>query len=135
MYAFYKEIQAVSEGKRKAIYAAVVFFIVFEAIWIFPLKYEISLLNGVMVYVFFMAGFLLRATKRMKWMTVFVLVFSMNMAGLGLRAWLEWGEASMAKNLHAANVFLTYLPIAALTLAGYLYTERLLSRSGYENKR
>lgn len=89
----------IQSKSRKKIFALVIFFMTFEAIFIFPLKYELSILNAVMIYCYLMLGFVLCAVTRRHPVIIFLGIVFSNMVGHGLRIWLEWGEYSMIRDL------------------------------------
>lgn len=100
----------------------------FEAIFIFPLRYELSILNVGIIYCYFVLGLVLCATTRKKSIVILLVIGFTNMIGLGLRIWLEWGEYSMIRDLTYKNVLLTYIPIITTTFTGYLYTKNVIQR-------
>jgi hypothetical protein len=122
MKDIYTKIQLLSNKKKNELLAIVIIFMIFEAMCIFPLKYELSVSNAVMAYAYFMIGLLLCATIKRKPIIVLLIIITTNMTGFGLRIWLEWGESTMTTDLKLANVLLTYSPIIVVIIIGYLFT-------------
>ncbi|WP_066718040.1 hypothetical protein [Clostridium sp. Marseille-P299] len=123
-----EKIELMSKNKRRIVLNIVIFFLIFEAIVIFPLKYEFSIMNASIIYCYFILGFALCATTRRKSIVILLGITFTNVIGLGLRILLEWGEYSMIRDLTYKNVLLTYFPIIAITFISYLYTKNVIQR-------
>jgi hypothetical protein len=122
MQNIYKKIQSFTNKKKKRLLAFAIIFMIFQAIWIFPFKYELSLSYASILYTYFIIGFILCATLKKKLAIVLMTIISTNMLGLCLRVWLEWGEYSMTRDLTVFNVLSTYIPIIAVIAVSYIYT-------------
>ena len=128
MKEIFEKIELMSKNHRRIVLAIVIFFMIFEAIFIFPLRYELSILIVCIIYCYFLLGLALCATTRRKSIVILLVIIFTNMIGLGLRIWLEWGEYSMIRDLTYKNVLLTYIPIITTTFIGYLYTKNVIQR-------
>ncbi len=131
MKEIFAKIELMSKNNKRIVLAIVIFFLIFEAIPIFPLRYELSILNAGIIYCYFILGFALCATTRRKSIVILLGIGFTNMIGLGLRIWLEWGEYSMIRDLTYKNVLLTYIPIITTTFIGYLYTKNFIQRESH----
>ncbi len=85
MKEIYAKTELISKSRKRIILTIIVFFIMFEAIFVFPLKYELSVLNAGLIYCYFILGFALCATTRKKSIVSFLGIAFTNMIGLGLR--------------------------------------------------
>ncbi len=128
MKEIFEKIELMSKNNRRIVLAIVIFFLIFEAMFLFPLRYELSILNAGLIYCYFILGFALCATTRRKSIDILLGISFTNMIGLGLRIWLEWGEYSMIRDLTYKNVLFTYIPIIITTFIGYLYTKNVIQR-------
>lgn len=128
MKEIFAKIELISKNNRRIMLSIVIFSLIIEAISLFPLSYELSILNVVVIYCYFILGFALCATTRRKSIVILLGIGLTNMIGLGLRIWLEWGEYSMIRDLTYKNVLLTYIPIITTTFIGYLYTKNVIQR-------
>ena len=131
MKEIFTKIELMSKNNKRIVLAIVIFFLIFEAIFLFPLKYELSFLNAGIIYCFFILGVTLCATTRRKSLVILLGIGFTNMIGLGLRILLEWGEYSMIRDLTYKNVLLTYIPIITTTFTGYLYTKNFIQRESH----
>ena len=122
MINLHLNIQKMSTMKKKVLYSFALIIIVIQAMSIFPLRYEISILNALMVSVYLEIGVVLSAMFRNRHIIVFLIILATNMIGFALRVWLEWGEFSMRRDLTIFNVLSTYIPICITILIGYLLT-------------
>ena len=120
MEKLFLNIQSMSQKKVEI---GILLFIVFESMWIFPLKYEFSLINVVFIYCFFMVGFVLCAVTVRKPAIILLSILFSNLLGLALRIWLEWGEVTIMEALTPKSVILTYVPVIIITYIGYVYTK------------
>jgi len=115
-------IQSISQKKIRTLKVMMVLFMIFESMWIFPLKYELSLYNAEMIFGFFMVGFILCAVTVRKPIIIFLSIILSSFIGLALRVWLEWGEVTITEGLTLNSVFLTYVPVIIIIYIGYIYT-------------
>lgn len=123
MKEVYSNFKILSAKNRNVFTSIIIIIVVFEAIAIFPLKYEISLISAILIYVYFGIGLLLHAAYGKNSRIVFLIVFISNTIGFLLRVWIEWGEVNMIHNLNISNILLTYIPLCAMIIAGYLLTD------------
>jgi hypothetical protein len=128
MKEIFSKVELMSMNKKRLVLVITIFLLIFEVMFIFPLKYELSLLNAGIIYCYFILGFALCATTRKKSVVILLGIGFTNMIGLGLRIGLEWGEYSMTRDLTYKNVLLTYIPIIATTFISYLYTKNFIQR-------
>lgn len=131
MKEIFTKLELMSKNNKRIVLVIVIFFLIFESIFLFPLRYELSLLNAGIVYCYFILGIALCATTRRKSIVILLVIGFTNMIGLGLRIWLEWGEYSLIRDLTYKNVLLTYIPIITTTLIGYLYTKNFIQRESH----
>ncbi len=127
MEEMYKRLQAMP---RKWLFLVIGVFLIFEAIFVFPLQYELSIFNALLVYIYVELGVALSAITTHNTGKVFLAVALLNLVGLGLRTWLEWGEYSMMRDLTIDNVMLTYCPIVIMIYIGYAYAKYRFEQSG-----
>lgn len=124
MKELYLRIQSMSQKKIRTIKIVLIIFMIFEAVWIFPLEYKLSTLNAVMAYCFFLIGSILCVVTERKPVTVLLGIILSNLAGLAIRVWLEWGEVTITEGLTFKSVIFTYVPVIVVTYIGYEYTKR-----------
>lgn len=129
MKEVYSNFEILSAKNRIVFTSIIIVILVFEAIAIFPLKYEISLSSALLIYVYFGIGLLLHAAYGKNKRIVLLISFLSNAIGIIFRAWIEWGEVTMIRNLHISNVLLTYIPLCAMIIAGYLLTDLFFGKS------
>ena len=122
MKEMFLNIQSMSQKKIRTLKVVMILSLIFESMWIFPLKYELSLINAGWIYYFFMVGFILCAVTVRKPIIIFLSIILSNFIGLALRVWLEWGEVTITEGLTLNSVFLTYVPVIIITYIGYIYT-------------
>lgn len=124
MKEIFLRIQSMSQKRIRILKVVMIFAMIFEAIWIFPLKYELSIFNATIICCYFTVGIILgTVTVRKNVIIILVIIFSV-FVGFALRVWLEWGEASMTEALTPKSVFLTYVPVVIVTYIGYTYAKR-----------
>lgn len=124
MKEIFLRIQSMSQQRIRTLKVVMILCMIFEAIWIFPLEYEFSIFNAVIIYCFFMVGFILGVVTVRKAVVILLGIIFSNFAGLALRVWLEWGEVTITQGLTPKSVFLTYVPVIIVTYIGYVYAKR-----------
>lgn len=128
MKEIFSKFELMSKNIKRIVFTIVIFFLIFEATFLFPLKYELSIMNATLIYCYFILGLALCATTRRKPIVILLGIVFSNMIGLGLRIWLEWGKYSMLRDLTYKNVLLTYIPIVAITFICYLYAKKVIQK-------
>ena len=110
--------------KRPNLARALVFgYTLWNGIWLFPLRLSAEfselLLYAITIYVYWMLGALLLGLYPDKADRGIVLVFGCHGLGLLLRVVLEWGEASMIRDLTTFNVAVYLLAVPLLVYLSY----------------
>ena len=128
MKEIFSKIELMSKNNRRIVLSIPILFLIFQAIFIFPLEYEFSLSTAVIIYSYFILGLAFSAITTRKPIAILLGIVFTNMIGLVLRVWLEWGEYSMIRDLTYKNVLLTYIPIITVTFIGYLYAKNVIQK-------
>ena len=98
-------------------------FTIFNGIWMFPLHLPRTLLDVVLyaatLYVYWIMGALLLGLHPEKVDRSIVAIFACHGLGLILRIILEWGEATMVRDLTSMNVAVYLLAVPLIVIISY----------------
>ena len=98
-------------------------YTIFNGIWMFPLRLSTDFseifLYGVTIYVYWIMGAMLLGLHPEKVDRSIVTVFACHGLGLLLRVILEWGEASMVRDLTTMNVSVYLLAVPLIVAISY----------------
>lgn len=128
MKELYSQITKLTNKRKNVLLTALIIFIAFEAIWIFPLKYEVSLLNGSLIIAYVFVGIFIGLIQKLNDFIVILTVPVANIIGLGLRIIIEWGEVTVTEELTLFSVLITYIPVIVFIFIGYFYTRHYLKK-------
>ncbi len=131
----YNKLNQWTNKKKMMISIILTLFVIWQAIWIFPLKYESLLIDGLFLISYIYIGIILGLLQKMSKKTALVFIPIINLVGLGFRILIEWGEVSITQELSLISVLTTYIPVIVLIYGGYLYAFNYLQKSNiYEDK-
>lgn len=112
--------QSISRRPKMMKYASII-FLIFESIFVFPIRYDkLTMFNLYLLLFFVVIGCVFGALYRAVWYKPLFIVTISSVIGLMFRVWLEWGEVTITVDLTLWNVMMTYIPIIVVVMIGYL---------------